>query len=105
MISAEFGDTYLYQPGISSNAQVLEYLCTTASTVLGLVLVILLSAVLLLGLVLDRQSTWTWQILSQILSYAFLLHIWIKRTQIQCTQILGVHQSSFSIFIYLYLIK
>ena len=99
MISAEFGDTYLYQPGISSNAQALEYLCTTASTVL--VLVILLSAVLLLGLVLDRQSTWTWQVLSQVLSYAFLLHIWLKRTYIQCTQILGVHQSSFSTFIYL----
>ena len=48
--------------------QVLEYLSivylSTASTVLGLVLAILLSAVLVLGHVFDRQSTWIWQVLS-----------------------------------------
>ena len=46
---------------------------STAGTVLGLVLAILLSAALVLGLVLDRQSTWTWQVLSQVL---FSINIW-----------------------------
>ena len=43
----------------------------TASTVLGLVLVlaILLSAVLVLGPVLDRQSTWHWQVLGKVLVF------------------------------------
>ena len=53
--------------------QVFEYLCT-ASTVLGFVLAILLSAVPVH--VFDCQSTCTWQVLSQIF-YMFSLNIWL----------------------------
>ena len=69
---------------------------STASTVL--VLAILLSAVLVLGLVVDRQSTWTWQVLSQYFFLFFVLNIWLYSTHTQCTQILRVHLSTFSIY-------
>ena len=50
---------------------------STASTLLGLVLIlaILLSAVLVHGLVLDRQSTWAWQVLSQVLLNVFVKYL------------------------------
>ena len=44
---------------------------STASTVLEFGPAILLSAVLVLGFVLDRQSTWTWQVLSKVLFLCF----------------------------------
>ena len=37
------------------------------------VFAVLLSAVL--GLVLDSQSTWTWQVLSQVLLYVFVIYL------------------------------
>ena len=58
---------------MDSSTQVLVYLNTT-STVLELVLAISLSAVLVL--ILNRQSTWTWQVLSQIL-FMLSLNIWL----------------------------
>ena len=54
---------------------------STASTILGLVLIlaILQSAVLVLGLVLDRQSSWTCQVLSQVLVYVFIKYLALFR--------------------------
>ena len=48
---------------------------STASTVHGLILAILLSAVLVLVLVLERQSTWTRQVLSQVLFHDFVKYL------------------------------
>ena len=48
------------------------------SAVLGLVLAILLNAVHVLVHVFDHQSTWTWQVLSQVL-FMFSLNIWLSQ--------------------------
>ena len=54
-----------YPPGMRSSTQVLEFESTT-NIVFVLILAILLSAVLVLGLVLGHQNTWTRQVLSKV---------------------------------------